>query len=703
MSGTLPPPSHTPLVALPGLSLDLETTGLDVRRDRIVQIGAVALKGDKIVEAPRIDQLISPGVAIPTKATEIMGLGDADVADAPTFSAFIDTLREAIAGRVVIGHHIAFDLAVIRYEAARIGVPWIEPPALDIAHLMSALRPTLPDFSLEAVTGYLGVTIENRHSALGDGLAVAEAFARMLPLLRQADVRTLGEARSLAAQRQDFQLREAAAGWHAVPGDAPEKPTSAASARIDGYVFSRHLRDVMSAPPLFISGDIPLADAAREMVQRRIGALLVGEADAPPEGIITERDLLRAVAEDRLRNGSVTVSAMMTSPVVGMDGEEMLYRGLARMDRLGIRHICVIDHHGVAVGIVSQRDLLHHRARSETVIDDALEEASDTIELATAFGRVPQAAEGLVSEGLSGADVARVVSRELRAVTGRAAELAIAHLEAAGRGGPPAPWCLFVLGSGGRGESLLSADQDNGLIHDGAEADDGWFAEFGALVADFLDEAGLPRCTGGVMAANAEWRGTRAAWRQRVEHWVQRARPEDLLNVDIFFDLRPVAGDYTIGNLLHEEAVEAASKSRPFLNLLAQSVEQVAPRIQMFGRLLIKDGRWNLKRDGLLPVVSLGRSMALRAGSTARATPERIADAINAGLIGERDGAMLIETHGQLLTSVLRQQLTDLHHGVRPGSGVAPKLLDRDERKRLKGNLKNLDSIVNDVRSIMSR
>ncbi len=703
MPGSLPPPSSTPLVALPGISLDLETTGLDVRRDRIVEIGVVALTGDKILQAPRLDQLINPGIPIPAKATEIIGRGDADVADAPSFAAFFDTLRDAIAGRVLIGHHIAFDLAVIRHEAARAGVDWIDPPNLDIGHLMSALQPTLPDFSLESVTRQLGVTIENRHSALGDGMAVAEAFARLLPLLRQADVRTLGEARSLALGRQDFQLREAAAGWHSAPGDAPEKPAEPVAARIDSYVFSRHLRDVMSAPPLFISGATPLADAAREMIERRIGALLVGQADAPPEGIITERDLLRAAADDRLCDGSVVVSELMTTPVAGMDGEEMLYRGLARMDRMGIRHLCVSDHQGLAVGVVSQRDLLHHRARAEMVIDDALEHAADTTELALAFSRIPQAAEGLVSEGLGGVDVARVVSRELRAVTGRAAELAIEHLENAGRGGPPAPWCLFVLGSGGRGESLLSADQDNALIHDGAEADDGWFAKFGALVADFLDEAGLPRCTGGVMAANPHWRGTQAAWRERAENWVQRARPEDLLNVDIFFDLRPAAGDYALANHLHKMAVETASRSRPFLNLMAQSVEQVAPRFRMFGRPVLKDGRRNLKRDGLLPTVSLARSMALRVGSTARATPERIADAVNAELIGERDGASLIDIHGQLLTYILRQQLTDIHQGVRPSSGVAPKLLSRAERKRLNAGLKNLESIVGDARSIMSR
>ena len=83
MPGRLPPPSHTALGALSVVALDLETTGLDVRRDRVVQIGAIAMLGPRILEAPRIDQLIDPGVPMPAVAERIHGLGDADVAGAP--------------------------------------------------------------------------------------------------------------------------------------------------------------------------------------------------------------------------------------------------------------------------------------------------------------------------------------------------------------------------------------------------------------------------------------------------------------------------------------------------------------------------------------------------------------------------------------------------------------------------------------------
>ena len=117
------PGNHTALAALPAVVLDLETTGLDVTRERVVQIGAVAMMGGKILEAPRLDQLINPGVPIPPAATRIHGLKDDDVAGAPGFAAFAPVLQDIMSGRTVIGHNTAFDLAILRHEAARAGIP----------------------------------------------------------------------------------------------------------------------------------------------------------------------------------------------------------------------------------------------------------------------------------------------------------------------------------------------------------------------------------------------------------------------------------------------------------------------------------------------------------------------------------------------------------------------------------------------------
>lgn len=702
MQRNLRPANHTALAALPAVVLDLETTGLDVTRERVVQVGAVAMVGGKILEKPRLDQLINPGIPIPPSATRIHGLTDGDVAGAPDFAAYAPVLREFISGRVVIGHNIAFDLAILRHEAARVGIEWHEPPALDLVLLAGALEPSLPDLALETVARLLGVTIQGRHTALGDCLATAEAYSRLLPRLREDDVRTLGEALTLSARRTDLVLRQTQARWHLIPGGAVVPPPAPPLTRIDSYIFERRLADLMTSPPVVVNAKATLREAARTMCTQRVGAVLVGAAGEPPQGILTERDLLGAIARHERDLDSTSVGETMSAPVETMGGDELLYRALGRMDRLRIRHLCVVDAQGGAIGMLSQRDLLHHRASAADVLGDTLAEAHEAQALAAAYSQVPDAAARLVAEGLGGIDVARVVSNEVRGLTARAAEIALARLDAEGRGPAPAPWCLLVLGSGGRGESLLGADQDNALIHSGEEIDDPWFGEFGARIATLLDEAGLARCNGGVMAANREWRGTVQSWRARVDAWLRRARHEDLMHVDIFFDLAPVAGEASLARTLHGAAVAAASHTPPFTNLLAEWVSSLRPPLGLFGMLRTVEGRIDLKRGGLLPLVGIARALALRTGSSARSTPDRIRDAAAAGRLAASDASRLIEMHADLLDFVLRQQLRDLEDGVRPSSRVALSRLGKEEARRLRAHLRWLDEILSGLGSAVA-
>ncbi|UCE32064.1 MAG: CBS domain-containing protein [Burkholderiales bacterium] len=703
MHDHLPPPSHTPLIALRALVLDLETTGLDVRNDRVVQIGAIPMLGDRRLDGEEYERLVDPGMPIPEEATRIHRIADADVAGEPRFADRAAELHELLTGRIVIGHNIAFDMAVLRYEAARASIAWREPPALDLGQMLGALEPALPDLGMETVMSYLGVEIEGRHSAIGDCRAAARAWARLLALLREADVRTLGEARALAARRIDLEQRHIEAGWHAKPGAPPGVPQVTSTApRIDRYTFERRIDALMHSPPTMVAPGTMLRAAARTMIEHRIGAVLVGEPQGRPLGILTERDLMRAVGTDAADLDHAMVAAAMSTPVVSMTGDELMYRALGRMDRLGIRHLCVVDESGIAVGMLSQRDLLHHRARRVDVLGDMVSAAHDAPALAAAFAWLPTVAGGLLSEGLGGVDIARVVSAELRALTSRAAEIAADQMQSEGHGPAPAPWCMLVLGSGGRGESLLGADQDNALIHDGTSADDAWFARFGAIVSDLLDAAGVARCKGGVMASNPQWRGTVAEWRARVDGWLRRGRPQDLLNVDIFFDLVPVAGETELAHTLHEDAVDGASGGRAFIGLLAESVSDFAPRLGMFGRLHAKNGRVNLKRDGLLPLVMVARTLGLRVGSSARATPERLRDAAAAGRISEGEERELIGLHELLLTLMVRQQLDDLEEGV-PLSTRAPlRALAKRERSALGHGLRGLHTLISQLRGTVS-
>ncbi len=177
----------------------------------------------------------------------------------------------------------------------------------------------------------------------------------------------------------------------------------------------------------------------------------------------------------------------MSRPLATVPEDAFAYLAVSRMNRLKVRHLGVTDEAGHVTGALSARDLLRLRAESGVLLGDRIDQAQSVKALAGAWGHVAQVAADLVREGLSGREVAAVISRELGAMTQRAAALAEQRMAEAGQGAPPCPYAFVVLGSAGRGESLLAMDQDNAIVFAEGEpegAADRWFAALGTHVAD---------------------------------------------------------------------------------------------------------------------------------------------------------------------------------------------------------------------------
>jgi DNA polymerase-3 subunit epsilon/CBS domain-containing protein len=265
-------------------------------------------------------------------------------------------------------------------------------------------------------------------------------------------------------------------------------------------------------------------------------------------------------------------------------------------------------------------------------------------------------------------------------------------MQAAGEGAPPQPYAVLVLGSAGRGESLLAMDQDNAIVFAEGDPDgsaDRWFSRLGTHVADILHEVGVPYCTGGVMAKNPPWRGSAATWRERVRAWIGRSSPEDLLSVDIFFDFRAVHGDQLLADRLWRDALDLAKGQTTFLKLLAEAAGPFEPPLGFFG-IKTENGRVDLKRGGLFGIVATARLLALRFEVAERSTYARL-QGVRALKVGaERDLDALIEAHATLLSAILDQQLVDMAVGRPPSNKVEISRLSRSAQEHLKGALKSL-------------
>jgi DNA polymerase-3 subunit epsilon/CBS domain-containing protein len=479
-----------------------------------------------------------------------------------------------------------------------------------------------------------------------------------------------------------------------------------ALARIDSYPYRHRVRDVMRTPARFVAADSTLGDALARLMDERISSLYVHPRVSAPErppvsesGIITERDVLRAIAHHGGEALRMPVGRFTSRPLSAIPADAFVYRAIGRMSRLEVRHLAAADEAGRVVGALSARDLLRLRAGEAVALGDEIEGARDVHALRTARARLPRVARVLLAEGVGARDVAAVVSHELGALTHQAAVIAEDRMGAA----PPCPYAVAVLGSAGREESLLAMDQDNALVFaDGAPggSEDSWFAQLGTHVADVLHEAGVPYCKGGVMASNPQWRGSLATWRERVDDWIGSSDPQALLSVDIFFDMRPVHGDGKLCIDLWRSAFDVARGQAGFAKLLAEAAGAIESGLGWFGQLRTSGGRIDLKRSGLFGIVTTARVLAIRHHVVERSTPARLAGIKALGLGGAGDLDALTEAQDILLDLILAQQIEDIGQGTPPSNAVVVRRLARRDRERLRtalGAVRNLDHFTRDL------
>lgn len=157
--------------------VDVETTGLSPRSDRVVSIGVVLLdpRGRQVGEW---STLVNPQG--PVGATHIHGIRDSDVVGAPVFGALVEPLVALLRGRVLAGHNISFDESFLKYEFGRQGWGWPSVPTLCTLKESVYFLPHLDRRRLPDCCWATGVTLDHAHSALHDARATAQLLAYYL-------------------------------------------------------------------------------------------------------------------------------------------------------------------------------------------------------------------------------------------------------------------------------------------------------------------------------------------------------------------------------------------------------------------------------------------------------------------------------------------------------------------------------------------
>ena len=676
---------NVPLSSMSATVLDTETTGLDVNNDRVIELGAVKVASSQLLDSNPFELRIDPGVPLPPASTAIHGLTSDDLTGAPDFVLAMDGFHRWHGAGPIIGFCIDFDLAILQSEHERHGLRWNEPLAIDVRDLATIARPELGIRSLEGLASSLGVEVNGRHRALADAIMTARTFIRLLPALRSAGLLTLAEAvRAIQTGRR-----------HSGNRPLRVRPMPAEVASVDSYPFRYRVGDIMTAPPISTMCQVALRDALNLMVEKKIGAVVVEGMPSHDYGILSEGDVMRALARDGEKALDRPVEAYSSCPLVSVHPREFVYRAIVLMSSHRFRHLGVREGSGPLRGIVSARDLFKRHTGDAIALGREIESAKNAADLGRVWSGLSTVARVLLRESVPARDITAMVSRELRALTRRACAIAERKLP----GEPPESFCMMVLGSGGRGESMLAMDQDNAIVfeserdHEEAEA---WCAALGERVADILDSAGVRFCDGGVMASSREWRRKVNEWRGTVQGWMENTRPENLMHADIFFDAMPVYGDLELGEKLRFDSLQMARANKPFLRLLAVRAASFPDAFSWLGRLQLEHKRIDLKFYGTMPLSAAARVVALEHGIRPRSTFGRLREFGKLGQVNERSLANLGEAHGILCKAILSQQFADLDDGLKATNSVEPAKMGGADLEQLKWALKQV-TLIRDI------
>jgi len=184
---------------------DTETTGLDpVRGDEIISIGASRIVNGRLLQGETFESLVDPRRAVSAESIAVHGITADLLAGQPTIDVVLPRFARFAEDPVLVGHNAAFDMRFLQLKEERTGVKFRQP-VLDTLLLAAVVHPDAPSQALEDVAQRMGIAVIGRHTALGDALATAEVFLRLIPLLAAQGIHTLGQAR--AASEKTYYAR----------------------------------------------------------------------------------------------------------------------------------------------------------------------------------------------------------------------------------------------------------------------------------------------------------------------------------------------------------------------------------------------------------------------------------------------------------------------------------------------------------------
>ena len=471
-------------------------------------------------------------------------------------------------------------------------------------------------------------------------------------------------------------------------------------------LFTNKVMDYMTDNYILVKKNELIKTAIEQLKQYKKSTILV-EDENQVCGIITEKDILKRVAFSA--NDQTTVNQVMSEPVKFVYEDDLLFHAVGKMRKLNLNHLPVFDMDSKVLGMVDMNIALTAELGDLVFqIDQMTYDEQDVSGLIKIKQQQIHLAEDLLNRNIYPGDISYLLSFLNNVIYRRAIRLAEKRVKEKKIIKEIPNFSVIVMGSGGRMESFLHPDQDNGLIYEtnvneDPEKIDLYFEELAKDFTKTLDDCGIPLCKGDLMASNQLWRKSLPNWKIQIEQWLKNHTPQDMRHIDMLYDFRSVYGKIELAEELRV-FINDKLQEKKLLKFLYFSEEESDAAIGFFGQFIVEKndnenkGFLNLKHTGTLPLVESIRLYSIKNKITKISTLERLDELNNLKVLSADETDFFKNAHRFMSNILLRNQVERTKKGLSIKNFIDPKKLLEREKRVLKIYLKKIRDLKQRVR-----
>jgi len=442
-----------------------------------------------------------------------------------------------------------------------------------------------------------------------------------------------------------------------------------------------------------VHSDASVREAVRFMARKRSDILFVNHGDKIV-GVINQHDLTERVLATGLDQDK-NVIEIMSSPLIYLNENALLYEGLLEMRIKGLSHIALMGPKKKITGVVGFREIGGMQENLAGFLIKEIVVAEGVEQLKRIYKRLPVLVKALSDSGGQTSIITRIISSVADSIQRRLIELAMEEL-----GPAPCKFAFIALGSQGRGEQTLATDQDNAIITVNLQESfrqeaQSYFKILAEKVNMELDAVGYQRCPGDIMASNPKWNRELNGWKKYFTDWIGNSNPQDILDAAIFFDFRCIYGETILVKQLRTHIHKCSEGKSLFFYHMARSISQIKIPVKP------DDHQMDMKKI-LLPLSSYIRLYALREGMTVTGSRHRAQLLHEKNILDDSHFEELIQAFDFITHLRIRSQADRIARDEVPGNTTDIRQLSQIEMLILKKHIQSIAGLQTILNSLYS-